>query len=69
MFSPVCCNNFGLSCSRKSFNSVHSRYLHRSTGLKYLKKNIQDPVVQSIVSLTSSLVVKMFTVLVNTISN
>ena len=29
----------------------------------------QDPVVQSIVSLTSSLVVKMLTVLVSTISN
>ena len=29
----------------------------------------QDPVVQSIVSLTSSLVVKMLTALVNTVSN
>ena len=29
----------------------------------------QDPVVQSVVSLTSSLVVKMLTILVSTISN
>ena len=33
------------------------------------KDNNQDPVVQSVASLTSSLVVKMLTVLVNTISN
>ena len=33
------------------------------------KKKYQGPVVQSIVSLTSSLVVKMLTVLVSTISN
>ena len=33
------------------------------------KKSIQGPVVQSIVSLTSLLVVKMLTVLVSTISN
>ena len=30
---------------------------------------VRDPVVQSVVSLTSSLVVKMLTVLVSTISN
>ena len=35
----------------------------------YRKKNVLGPVVQSIVSLTSSLVVKMLTVLVSTISN
>ena len=38
-----------------------------------LKSNIvlifQDPVVQSVINLTSSLVVKMLTVLVNTIPN
>ena len=33
------------------------------------KKKYQSPVVQSIVSLNSSLVVKMLTVLVSTISN
>ena len=33
------------------------------------KDSNQDPVAQSVVSLTSSLVVKMLTVLVNTISN
>ena len=32
-------------------------------------ENIQGPVVQSIISLTSSLVVKVLTVLVSTISN
>ena len=34
-----------------------------------IMKHNQGPVVQSIVSLTNSLVVKMLTVLVNTISN
>ena len=37
--------------------------------LHLLYYNIQGPVVQSIISLTSSLVVKMLTVLVSTISN
>ena len=35
----------------------------------YLKTNILSPVVQSVVNLTSSLVVKMLTVLVSTIPN
>ena len=34
-----------------------------------MQLNKQGPVVQSIVSLTSSLMVKMFTVLISTISN
>ena len=33
------------------------------------KRNVHGPVVKSIISLTSSLVVKMFTVLVSTVSN
>ena len=35
----------------------------------HITLKIQDPVVQSIVSLTSSLVLKVLTVLVSTISN
>ena len=38
-------------------------------GHKIVKKKKQGPVVQSVVSLTSSLVVKVLAVLVNTISN
>ena len=44
---------------------IHSLALRTSTGEKYS----QGPVVQSIVSLTSLLVVKILTVLVSTISN
>ena len=46
-------------------------YMSESSLICFVQSLIinQDPVVQSIVSLTSSLVVKMLTVLVSTISN
>ena len=48
----------------------HTKYeLNPSMVCKNELSKLQGPVVQSVVSLTSSLVVKMLTVLVSTISN
>ena len=44
-------------------------YFHGGYSKTYVSKEHLGPVVQSVVSLTSSLVVKMLTVLVCTISN